>query len=242
MIPIFLRAMAAARLATLVVLAGASAQATSGAAPAAPPRIARPALPVRLDPAAADSVRRAVEKDRADTEQWLRSDSTSYLATVQRRDFGDKTALTVGREPGNDVRIDDPTIEPHHLLMMRDDARLLGRRPRARDDDSGRVRAARAQRRNEPVAGGIPPDDAAHRRAAAERRDVTHYVARAARPRVLVGHLDDGHRRLGRDAPHGAPDELVEHQVADDERTDASELPDEVDEPSRADAFHGSPR
>src|SRR5437867_256267 len=117
MIPIFLRAMAAARLATLVVLAGASAQATSGAAPAAPPRIARPALPVRLDPAAADSVRRAVEKDRADTEQWLRSDSTSYLATVQRRDFGDKTALTVGREPGNDVRIDDPTIEPHHLRV-----------------------------------------------------------------------------------------------------------------------------
>ena len=100
MIPIFLRAMAAALL-----------------APAAPPRIARPALPVRLDPAAADSVRRAVEKDRADTEQWLRSDSTSYLATVQRRDFGDKTALTVGREPGNDVRIDDPTIEPHHLRV-----------------------------------------------------------------------------------------------------------------------------
>ena len=144
-------------------------------------------------------------------------------------------ARAVGPGPGL-------AIEPHHLLMMRDDARLLGRRPRARDDDSGRVRAARAQRRNEPVAGGIPPDDAAHRRAAAERRDVTHYVARAARPGVLVGHLDDGHRRLGRDAPHGAPDELVEHQVADDERTDASELPDEVDEPSRADAFHGSPR
>jgi len=144
-------------------------------------------------------------------------------------------ARAVGPGPGL-------AIEPHDLLVMRDDARLLRRRPRARDDDSGRVRAARAQRRDEPVAGGIPPDDAAHCGAAAERRDVAHHVPRAARPRVLIGDLDDGHRRFRRDAPHGAPDELVEHQVADDERADASEPPDEVDEPSRADAFHGSPR
>ena len=39
------------------------------------------------------------------------------FATVARRDFGEKTALTVGRAPDNDVRIDDAGIEPHHLRV-----------------------------------------------------------------------------------------------------------------------------
>ena len=83
----------------------------------APPRVARPVPPTQLGFAEADSIRKAIEKDRSDTEKWLQSDSTSYLATVQRRDFGDRTTLTVGREPGNDVRIDDPSIAPHHLRV-----------------------------------------------------------------------------------------------------------------------------
>ena len=133
-------------------------------------------------------------------------------------------ARAVGPGPGL-------AIEPHHLLMMRDDARLLGRRPRARDDDSGRVRAARAQRRNEPVAGGIPPDDAAHRRAAAERRDVTHYVARAARPRVLVGHLD----REGLPLGHG------DARLPQVQRVTIHTEPPEADEPESADEMTSEP-
>ena len=65
----------------------------------------------------ADSVTRAIEKDRVDTKEWLRSAPTSYLATVQRRDFGDKTALTLGRAPDNDVRIDDSLVTAHHLRV-----------------------------------------------------------------------------------------------------------------------------
>lgn len=78
---------------------------------------AAPARPAVLDPVAADTLRRHIEKDREDTREWLRSKPTSYLATVTRRDFGARTSLTVGRDPSNDVRIDDPAILPHHLRV-----------------------------------------------------------------------------------------------------------------------------
>jgi len=75
------------------------------------------ASPVRLTPAEADSLTQAILKDRADTEQWLKSSGTSYLATVQRVDFGARKTLTVGRDPGNDVCIADPSVSPRHLSV-----------------------------------------------------------------------------------------------------------------------------
>jgi uncharacterized protein (DUF1684 family) len=83
----------------------------------AAPALAAPARPVRLSAAEADSLRAAIEKDRFETLDWLRTSGTSYLATIRRVDFESKPALTVGRAPDNDVRIDDPGIEPHHLRV-----------------------------------------------------------------------------------------------------------------------------
>ncbi len=76
-----------------------------------------PAGPARLTPAEADSLTRAILQDRADTERWLRSGATSYLATVQRVDFGARTSLTLGSAADNDVRIADPDVSPHHLVV-----------------------------------------------------------------------------------------------------------------------------
>jgi len=76
-----------------------------------------PARPVALSKVAADTLRAAILKDRADTEDWLKSKPNSYLATVQRVDFGEKTSLTIGSAVGSDVRIDDPEVHPHHLLV-----------------------------------------------------------------------------------------------------------------------------
>ncbi|TMQ55821.1 MAG: DUF1684 domain-containing protein [Candidatus Eisenbacteria bacterium] len=42
---------------------------------------------------------------------------TSYLATILRRDFNERTSLTVGSAPGNDVRIEDAGVRPHHLRV-----------------------------------------------------------------------------------------------------------------------------
>jgi len=76
-----------------------------------------PASPAKLAPAVADSLRAIALKDREDTREWLRAKPTSYLATVQRRDFGNRAMLTIGRDVHNDMRIDDPEISGHHLRV-----------------------------------------------------------------------------------------------------------------------------
>ena len=78
---------------------------------------AAPALPVRLSVAEADSLTKALLADRADTEKWLKESPTSYLATVSRVDFEQRTKLTLGRDEHNDVRIDDPELKDHHLQV-----------------------------------------------------------------------------------------------------------------------------
>jgi uncharacterized protein (DUF1684 family) len=79
--------------------------------------LAAPARPVRLSPADAAAVLKEIEKDRVDTQKWLQSDPTSYLATIDRRDFEQKKTLTVGRAAGNDLRIDDAAVSAHHLRV-----------------------------------------------------------------------------------------------------------------------------
>jgi uncharacterized protein (DUF1684 family) len=82
------------------------------------------ARPIVLDKAAADGVIAEIEKDRAETDEWLRSKPTSYLATIARVDFGEKKSLTVGRGADNDVRLEDPEISPHHLRVTVDGDRF----------------------------------------------------------------------------------------------------------------------
>lgn len=76
-----------------------------------------PAPSVRLAPAAADSIRAAIEKDREDTRQWLKTSKTSYLATILRRDFEDRASLTFGSAAGVDVRVEDPELKGRHLRV-----------------------------------------------------------------------------------------------------------------------------
>jgi uncharacterized protein (DUF1684 family) len=78
---------------------------------------AEPARPVKLAKAAADAVVKEIMKDRADTEAWLKSDITSYLATIDREDFGARKTLTVGRAADNNLRIDDGEVMGHHLKV-----------------------------------------------------------------------------------------------------------------------------
>ncbi len=77
----------------------------------------KPTRPATLTAIEVDTLRQAIERDRKDTEDWLKTSPTSYLATIQRRDFGDRATLTVGRAADNDVRIDDPEFQPHHLRV-----------------------------------------------------------------------------------------------------------------------------
>jgi uncharacterized protein (DUF1684 family) len=71
----------------------------------------------QLSPAARDSITRAIEQDRRQTAEWLKASPTSYLAAIRRVDFGGRQSLTIGRDRGNDVIIDDPEVLPHHLRV-----------------------------------------------------------------------------------------------------------------------------
>jgi uncharacterized protein (DUF1684 family) len=79
--------------------------------------LAAPTRPVKLSPTEAAAVLKEIDKDRADTQKWLQSDPTSYLATIDRRDFEQKKSLTVGRAADNDLRIDDSAVSAHHLRV-----------------------------------------------------------------------------------------------------------------------------
>ena len=76
-----------------------------------------PARPVSLSPADARALTEQIQEDRASAEAELRSGPSSYFATVDRKDFGDRKTLTVGRAGDNDVRIDEPDIFAHHLRV-----------------------------------------------------------------------------------------------------------------------------
>ena len=83
--------------------------------------------PVRLDPPAADSIRAAIEKERAETETWLRTGSSSYLATVLRNEVVGQL-LTGGRSgrmllgPGHDAVVRAQHKEHWEHAVVREQA------------------------------------------------------------------------------------------------------------------------
>ncbi len=77
-----------------------------------------PVAPVALTPLVRDSLTHALSQGRTETAEWLKSSPTSYFAAVQRVDFGTNTALTVGRAADNSVRVDDPEMPEHAVLVV----------------------------------------------------------------------------------------------------------------------------
>ena len=112
----------------LVGLLGCSGETASTGAGAKVPR--------GMTAVEADTLLKSYAKDRTDTEEWLKSAATSYLATVLRRDFEERASLTVGSALGNDVRIEDPGVKPRHLRVLR----LWGFVPRGGPRSRGEVR------------------------------------------------------------------------------------------------------
>ena len=103
-------------LAAAPLLAGLLLDWTGAGAAAAATR-ANVRRPPGMSAAEADTLLASYAKERAETEAWLKGSPTSYLATILRRDFDGRASLTVGSDPGNDVRIDDPAVLPRHLRV-----------------------------------------------------------------------------------------------------------------------------
>jgi uncharacterized protein (DUF1684 family) len=79
-----------------------------------------PPRSVKLDKAAAEKVIQEIEKDRAETKEWLRSSPTSYLVAVNRVDFNDRKTLTIGQAADNDLRLEASDVELHHMRVTVD--------------------------------------------------------------------------------------------------------------------------
>ena len=101
------------------------------------------AAPLAAAPSGPDSITAAILADRKDTEEWLRSRPSSYLAAVSRVDFEQRATLTLGSAPGSDLRLQDSTIAAHHLsvTVVGDSFRVEAIDPEARF----RVRDAEAR-------------------------------------------------------------------------------------------------
>lgn len=96
--------------------------------------MSNPGSSTKLSAAEADTLLQSYAKDRTETDTWLKSAPTSYLATVQRVDFNDRTSLTLGSAGGNNVRLEDPAVRPNHLrvTVVGDSFRVETVDPRAR--------------------------------------------------------------------------------------------------------------
>lgn len=77
----------------------------------------KPVPHATLAPGEGDTLTRAIQKDRTDTQSWLASAPTSYLAAIARRDFGTKTSLNVGTDASNEIRLADTTLMARHLRV-----------------------------------------------------------------------------------------------------------------------------
>ncbi|MEO5617383.1 MAG: DUF1684 domain-containing protein [Candidatus Eisenbacteria bacterium] len=75
------------------------------------------AKPVTLAPAEAETLTKLILKERSDSEIWLQTSPTSYLAAIARRDIGDRRTLSVGSDGSNEVRLDDPAVLTRHLRI-----------------------------------------------------------------------------------------------------------------------------
>ncbi len=64
-----------------------------------------------------NAVIKEIEKGRTATQEWLRSSPTSYLAAIDRIDFSEKKALTIGSAADNDLCLPAADIEPHHVRI-----------------------------------------------------------------------------------------------------------------------------
>lgn len=119
------------------------------ATPAAPQASAtEPARPASYPASATEAIIQSIYRDRERAEEWFHTNTQSFLAAVQRKDFGDRQSLTIGSAEDCDVRVNDGLFRPHHLRVT-----LAGDAFRVEAiDDSAQFRVGEAQPRDTTIA------------------------------------------------------------------------------------------
>ena len=108
-------------------------------------------------------------------------------------------------------------VNAHDLLFVRHDAGFDARVPRGIRHQSGAADFLFNQKFFQPARGIVMANRAENFRRHVQRGQIARDVGRAAGHEAFALEIHDRHRRFRRNARDAAPDELVEHHVADDE-------------------------
>ena len=76
-----------------------------------------PARAPAYPPSTTEAIIEAIYRDRGKSEEWFHTNTQSFLAAVQRKDFGDRTSLMIGSAEDCDLRVADGLFRPHHLRV-----------------------------------------------------------------------------------------------------------------------------
>ena len=108
-------------------------------------------------------------------------------------------------------------VNADDLLLVRHDARLDAGMPRGIFHEAGAADILPGQKFLQFPAGIVIANRAEKFRGHIKRSQIARDIGRAAGHEALALEIHDRHRRFRRNARHAAPDELVQHHVADDE-------------------------
>ena len=108
-------------------------------------------------------------------------------------------------------------VNAHDLLFVGHDAGFDACVPRGIRDQSGAANFLSNQKLFQPMRGIVVADCAEYFRRHVQGGEVARDVGGATRHEAFTLEIHDRHRRFRRNARDAAPDELVEHHIADDE-------------------------
>ena len=105
----------------------------------------------------------------------------------------------------------------NNLLIMGDHPGLFDRRPVPIDDDASMPGTLRPQFLQQQASSFIRADDAAEVRLAAQCQNIVKDIGGSAEPHGFRFDMNHGHRRLGGNPAHAAPNVMIKNKIADDE-------------------------
>ena len=109
-------------------------------------------------------------------------------------------------------------IHANDLLIARDDARLHDRSETCILDRRCGIDLLFGQKLTKLTAAAVGTEHADNGDFANESAKIPRNIRRAAGIKALAGNFDDWHRRLRRNTADLAPDEFIQHKIADDEK------------------------
>ena len=109
-------------------------------------------------------------------------------------------------------------VNADELLLVGDDAGFDARVPRGMGDQPAATDFLSSQKFFQPAAGVVIADHTKNFRGHAQRGQIAGDVGRAAGHETFALEFNNRHGRFGRNARDVAPNELVEHHVAEDKR------------------------